>query len=70
MSKMIASDVLRDFWELHCDRQRTQPSSLVIRQFYEDAAPRLKFPLLTLSDDDVNPVAEAFGHAIARHRYT
>lgn len=70
MSHSIASDVLRDLGELHFGRKRIQPPSRVIRQFYENAEPRLQFPLLTLSDPDIDLVAEAFGHAIRQHRYT
>src|SRR5437016_5755468 len=70
MSKFIASDVIAELGALHYGRKRVQPCSSEIRRFYEIAAGKLKFPLLSLCAADFEIVAQAFAHVIQVQRYT
>lgn len=70
MSRVIASNVLKDLGELHYGRKRIQPASSDIRQFYENAISLLKFPFLTFSDAEIAAVGQGFADAVARCRYT
>jgi len=69
-SRFIHSDVIFELGNLHYGRKRVQPSSCEIREFYEVAKTRLKFPLLTFAPPDLRIVAGAFADSISRHRYT
>lgn len=69
-SHVVHSDVLRDLGELHHGRRRIQPPGRVIREFYEEAEPRLRFPVLRFNPDQVNLIADAFAEVNAEQRYT
>jgi REP element-mobilizing transposase RayT len=69
-SRTIRNDILRELGELHYGRKRVQPASRDIRAFYERAREVLKHELLEFSEADRLVVAEAFGDAINRNRYT
>jgi REP element-mobilizing transposase RayT len=69
MSRVIASDVLKELGELHYGRKRVQPASKDIRAFYDRARDLLKSPLLTLEAAEVLAVADAFAVAFCSHRY-
>src|SRR5256885_6873112 len=60
MSQIIASDIIAELGDLHFGRKRVQPSSREIREFYAAAASKLQHELLTLSNADVETVADAF----------
>jgi REP element-mobilizing transposase RayT len=70
MSHFIDSDVISELGALHHGRKRVQPSSREIRAFYEDAAKKLKHPLLKLTHSDVMIVAQAFEEIIREENYT
>lgn len=70
MSKWIRSDVISELGELHQGRKRNQPKSAVIRDFYERAEDRLKYPLLTFSPADVLIIANAIAECLSVERYT
>jgi hypothetical protein len=70
MSHRIASDVIAELGELHYGRKQVQPGGWVIRDFYDRAAPVLKFELLTLSDADIAAVGRSFDATIRRSKYT
>lgn len=69
-SKFIHSDVIFELGNLHQGRKRVQPSSRSIREFYDEAKSRLKFPLLSLNLEDFLIVANAFADAIRHYGYT
>jgi REP element-mobilizing transposase RayT len=69
-STVIRSDVLADLGELHFGRKEIQPPGRQVRQFYEDAADRLKHPLLTFDEIERALIAEAFAQTIAEQCYT
>ena len=58
------------FGELHHGRKPVQPSGREIRGFYNQARDVLSHPLLLLSDEDIDLVAESIGEVIADRRYT
>jgi hypothetical protein len=70
MSKWIRSDLITELGELHHGRKRIQPKSAVIRDFYNRAEDRLKYPLLTFSPADVLIIAKAIAECLRVERYT
>lgn len=70
MSRRIAGDVLAELGELHHGRRKVQPAGGVIRSFYEQAEPLLKFPLLSFTPTEVQTVAESFGTVMKQSQYT
>lgn len=70
MSTEIRAPILEELGSIHYGRKVIQPSGTVIREFYADAKPKLKFDLLTFSEDEIQSVAAAFAHVIKKHNYT
>ena len=70
MSNFVCSDIIFELGNLHHGRKRIQPASKEIREFYEVASAKLKFPLLKLETRDFPTVANAFATVIERERYT
>jgi REP element-mobilizing transposase RayT len=69
-SKEVRRDILAELGELHYGRKRAQPAGRDVRQFYENAAPRLQQPLLTFDEAARTEIASAFAEVVARQRYT
>lgn len=70
-SREIRSDLLKDLGCLHYGRKTIQPASRDIRMFYENAAPRLKFPLLDVGTRaEMDAVSAGFADTIATLKYT
>ena len=69
-SDRVASDVLADLGSLHHGRKRVQPAGWEIRNFYDRAVDRLKFPLIRLDEPMIASVAAAFAETIATFKYT
>jgi REP element-mobilizing transposase RayT len=70
MSEWIRSDLISELGELHYGRKRVQPRSIVIREFYERAEDRLKYPLLTFNSDEQAVLGRAIEHTIGSIGYT
>jgi REP element-mobilizing transposase RayT len=70
MSKWIRSDLISELGELHYARKRVQPRSVVIREFYERASDRLKYPLLTFDDEARGVLGCAIGRTMHEMGYT
>jgi REP element-mobilizing transposase RayT len=70
MSTFVCSDVVFELGNLHHGRKRVQPLSREIREFYEAASSRLKFPLLKFERGHLFKIASAFARVIAQERYT
>lgn len=64
------SDQIAALGEAHFGRRAVQPSSQVVRQFYEQAADVLKFALLKFDDERIQIIGEAFAEAVTEFRYT
>jgi len=62
--------LIAELGKLHHGRERVQPSSREIREFYDRAGAHLKFPLLSLSPREFATVAAGFEDAIRGNRYT
>lgn len=69
-SRTISSDPIASLGDLHFGRKPVQPAGREVRTFYDRAASRLLFPLLTFDDLARAAIAEAFADAIEKHRYT
>ena len=70
MSQTINRDVLRELGELHFGRKRIQPTSKVIREFYERAEGLLQYPVLQFDPAEVQAIGRCFGEVIRAKRYT
>lgn len=70
MSRTIASDPLAELGPLHYGRKPVQPSSHVLREFFDDAIEKLKFERIEFSSQEVEVVAEAFDETIRSGAYT
>jgi REP element-mobilizing transposase RayT len=70
MSTEIRSPILEDLGAIHHGRKKTQPAGSVIRRFYQNAKPKLKYDLLTFSEVEIQTVAEAFADVIKNRGYT
>ena len=69
-SKCIRNDVLKDLGELHFGRKRVQPAGRDIREFYEKAAEKLAFPLLTFDAATIGVIGQAFARVVSDRKYT
>lgn len=70
MSNFVCSDVVFELGNRHHGRKKLQPASHEIREFYELASAKLKFPLLKLETRQFPVVGNAFATVIDRERYT
>ena len=69
-SHVIFSDVLAELGELHHGRKKIQPSSRVIREFYEEAESLLRHELRVFTDPEIALLGIAFGEVVKSRRYT
>lgn len=69
-SKTIRNDLFAELGEIHYGRKRVQPTGRLVREFYEEAADRLKHPLLAFAERDRAEIAAAFADVIVQQRYT
>jgi REP element-mobilizing transposase RayT len=69
-SQFVHSDVIFDLGNLHEGRKRIQPSSREIREFYNVAKNKLRFPLLSFAPTEFSSVAAGFAIAIKQYGYT
>src|ERR671912_67227 len=69
-SHFIESDVIFELGNLHYGREKVQPSSREIREFYDIAATKLKHKLLKLTSRDALVVADTFGEVTRVKGYT
>jgi REP element-mobilizing transposase RayT len=69
-SRIIRSEILKPLGELHYGRKKIQPASTDIREFYDQASPRLKHPLLDLSAGAIEAAAAGFSDAVREIGYT
>ncbi len=69
-SQVIRNDLIAALGELHFGRKKVQPAGSTLRQFYQEAQPLLKFPLLSFAPGEFAAVASAIGSAIAECNYT
>lgn len=63
-SRTIRSDLIADLGELHFGRKSIQPASREIREFYQQAAAQLKYPLLSFAPAELPVVACSIGKAM------
>jgi REP element-mobilizing transposase RayT len=69
-SSTIRNDILSELGELDFGRKKAQPSSMIVRQFYEKAADLLKHALLAFDEQCRNIIGQAFAEVIEERRYT
>jgi hypothetical protein len=61
---------IRGLADLHFGRKKIQPASRDIHAFYEEAGQSLKHPLLELSADAIEHVAQGFAVTVSQFKYT
>ena len=69
-SKAVFDPNIAALGELHFGRRKIQPASSAIREFYERAEPKLKYPVRRFEPGDFSNVADAIGSAVAERSYT
>ncbi len=69
-SHKIRQDILKELGELHYGRKKIQPTSHMLREFYEKARDLLYHELLIFSDEEILLLGAAFAATIRKHRYT
>ena len=69
-SHAIRCDVIGELGELHHGRKRVQSASGEIREFYREAAKRLKHQLLMFDERDRREIAAAVEDIITNEHYT
>lgn len=69
-SHEIRVPALKDLAELHQGRKPIQPARAVLRQFYEEAANHLQFPIQLLTEADQEIVGDSFASVIEAQNYT
>lgn len=69
-SSAIRSPVLAELGELHKGRKAVQPNGKTIRDFYREATPLLKHPVLMLDGGQREEVGGAFQQVIQERGYT
>ena len=66
----IRNPVLAELGELHKGRKAVQPNGRTIREFYREATPLLKHPVLMLDSTQREEVGISFQQVIAERGYT
>jgi REP element-mobilizing transposase RayT len=69
-SQSVYTPVLAELGDPHFGRKRIQPARATVREFYEEAEPRLQFPVLHFDAEQRDEIGNAFGESIREHRYT
>jgi REP element-mobilizing transposase RayT len=69
-SQEVRAELLKELGAIHYGRKKIQPASAVIRKFYEQAKPKLKFKITPFDDDEIALVAQVFNEVIRKERYT
>jgi REP-associated tyrosine transposase len=69
-SRTVRSDVIAELGELHFGRKKVQLAGRFVREFYGEAADRLKHSLQTFDQAARETIAAAFADVIQRERYT
>lgn len=69
-SREVRCPWLRELADIHFGRRKIQPASGDIRTFYADASEALKHPLIELTTDAIQVVAQGFADAINDFKYT
>ncbi len=69
-SKSVACDIIAELGELHHGRKPIQPPGKVVRDFYEQAAEILKFPILTFDEVAQATIGQGFAQVVEFEKYT
>ena len=69
-SHVVSSDTLKNLGEVHHGRKPIQPAGQEIRDFYDQATPRLKHDVVRLTPEMIDVVGGALAESIAEANYT
>lgn len=69
-SHEIRVERIAELGKLHLGRKKSQPGSVELKRFYEQAEAVLKHPLKTLDSQATHIIEGAFSQVIAEHKYT
>jgi REP element-mobilizing transposase RayT len=68
-SREVYTPVLAELGEAHFGRKPVQPSRTNVRRFYQQAEPRLQFPVIRFDAKQRNETGHSFADTIRRHQY-
>jgi hypothetical protein len=66
----VYTPALAELGQAHLGRKKLQPARSVVREFYEQAEPRLQFPVIRFDAKQRAEIAAGFAEVIERERYT
>jgi hypothetical protein len=66
----VYTPILAELGDAHFGRKKIQPARATMREFYQEAEPRLQFPVLRFNAQQRDVLGEAFNKAIRDHCYT
>jgi REP element-mobilizing transposase RayT len=66
----VYTPVLAELGDAHFGRKRIQPARATVREFYDEAEPRLQFPVLRFEAEQRGEIADAFLKVIRENCYT
>ncbi|HEX4132073.1 MAG TPA: transposase [Pirellulales bacterium] len=69
-SHTVVAPALAELGPAHHGRKKAQPPSRVIRGFYENAEPRLVYPVIRFDALQIATISEALAEAIRQYQYT
>lgn len=69
-SRTIKNDAIVDLGDIHYGRREVQPAGTVVREFYDEARDRLRYPLLRFEPTQFGSVADAFAKVLEECNYT
>jgi REP element-mobilizing transposase RayT len=70
MSEVVYTPALAGLGEAHYGRRAVQPSRMSVRQFYRQAEPRLQFPVLCWTQEQIDDIGRVFADTIRTRKYT
>lgn len=70
LSKATASDAIAGLGTRHYGRKKVQPSGTEVREFRDNVADVLMYPVLKFGPREVERIAAAFGRTIEDEKYT
>jgi REP element-mobilizing transposase RayT len=69
-SRCVYTPVLAELGAAHFGRKKIQPARSLVRAFYDEAEPRLQFPVVRFDANEREIIGSAFADTILSHRYT
>jgi REP element-mobilizing transposase RayT len=69
-SQSVYTPILAELGDAHFGRKKIQPARTTVREFYEEAEPRLQFPTMRFDAHQRDEIGDAFWKSIREQNYT